>query len=130
MNAEIIETRIRAVRRELKKKGIDCLVVTRPANVTYATGFLGDDSWTVITKGGVYLVTDSRYTEQAQKECLACKIIERTDSLAKAVAKIAGKKKSVHCWTVKGLSVRPVAAYAARKWSKTFTRLPVRSATV
>ncbi len=95
MNAESIDKRIRAIRHELGKKGINCLLVTKPANVTYTTGFLGDDSWVVITKGRVYLVTDSRYTEQAQKECPTCKIIERTNSLAKAVAKIAGKQKSV-----------------------------------
>ncbi len=95
MNTEPIKRRIRAIGRELRSKAIGCLVVTKPANVTYTTGFLGEDSWAVITKGRVYLVTDSRYTEQAQKECPACKIIERTDSLAKSVVKIAGKRKSV-----------------------------------
>ena len=95
MGTEMIDKRIRAIRRQLRQKQINCLVVTKPANVTYTTGFLGDDSWALITKGRVYLVTDSRYTEQAQKECPACKIIERTDSLAGAVAKIAGKRKSV-----------------------------------
>jgi len=95
MNAETIEKRIRAIRRELGKKGINCLVVTKPANVTYTTGFLGDDSWAVITRGRVYLVTDSRYTEQAEKECPSCKIVERTDSLAGVVAKIAVKQKLV-----------------------------------
>jgi Xaa-Pro aminopeptidase len=66
MNKEQIAKRIRAVRRDLDKKKIRCLIITRPANVTYATGFLGDDSWAVIAKGRVYLLTDSRYTEQAQ----------------------------------------------------------------
>jgi len=94
MNAEIINKRVRATRREMAKMGVSFLIVTRPANVTYTTGFLGGDSWAVITKGRVYLVTDSRYTEQAQKECVSCKIVERTDTLAGAVAKIAGKRKS------------------------------------
>jgi Xaa-Pro aminopeptidase len=94
MNAEMIDKRIRAIRREMGKRGINFLIVTKPANVTYTTGFLGGDSWAVITKGRVYLVTDSRYTEQAQKECVSCKIIERTDTLAGAVAKIAGKQKT------------------------------------
>jgi len=43
--------------------------VTSPANVTYLTGFLGADSWAAIAGGRVWLLTDSRYTEQAQKEC-------------------------------------------------------------
>jgi Xaa-Pro aminopeptidase len=95
MNAEMIDKRIRAIRRQLRKKQFYGLIITKPANVTYTTGFLGDDSWTFVTEGRVYLVTDSRYTEQAQKECPACRIVERKDTLAKAVAKIIGKKKSV-----------------------------------
>jgi Xaa-Pro aminopeptidase len=94
MNARRINKRIKAIRRQMSKKSTSCLVITRPANVTYTTGFLGSDSWAVITRGGVYLVTDSRYTEQAQKECVSCKIVERTDTLASAVGKIAGKLKS------------------------------------
>ena len=47
MHIEAIKKRTRAIRRLLKKKNIDCLVVAKAANVTYATGFLGDDSWAV-----------------------------------------------------------------------------------
>jgi Xaa-Pro aminopeptidase len=100
MNKDVIKKRIKAIRRELNRKKINCLIVTKPANVTYTTGFLGDDSWAVITKGGVYLLTDSRYTEQAQKECACCRIIQRTDSLSEAVAKLLRKLKSVQAVTV------------------------------
>jgi len=114
MNRDILKKRIKAIRRELNKKKINCLIVTKPANVTYTTGFLGDDSWAVITcprgspasscedKSGVrrakarfYLITDSRYTEQALNECPHCRIIQRTDSLAKAAAKLVKELKSI-----------------------------------
>ena len=95
MNSETLNKRIRAIRRQLRKKQLNGLIITKPANVTYTTGFLGDDSWAFVTEGRIYLVTDSRYTEQAHKECPSCKIVERKDTLAKAVAKIIGKKKSV-----------------------------------
>lgn len=95
MNKEALKRRAGVIGRELKNKGIDCLIVTAPANVTYSTGFLGDDSWALIVKGRVCLVTDSRYTEQAQKECPACKIVERTGPMAEAVAKIFQKLKSM-----------------------------------
>ncbi len=100
MNREMIGKRIKAIHHQLNKKKIDCLVVTKPANVTYTTGFSGDDSWAVITKGRVYLLTDSRYIEQAQKECIGCGIIQRKDSLAEAVAKLLKKLKSVQAVTV------------------------------
>jgi Xaa-Pro aminopeptidase len=95
MNPKIIVRRIRAVRRELDKKKIRFLLVTKPANVTYITGFLGEDSWAAIAKGRVYLLTDSRYTEQAQKECPSCKIIDRAGPMAGAVANLVRKLKSV-----------------------------------
>ena len=95
MNSEIIKRRIKAVRRQLNKEKMDCLIVTRPANVTYTTGFSGDYSWAVITHGSVYLLTDSRYVEQAAKECPACRIIQRVDSLTAAVGGLVKKLKSV-----------------------------------
>jgi len=94
MNPKLIARRVRAIRRELDKKKIRFLIVTRPANVTYITGFLGDDSWAAIIKGRVYLLTDSRYTEQAQKECPRCKIIDRAGPMADAVASLVKKLKS------------------------------------
>ena len=105
--------RIKGIRRELNKKKIDCLIVTKPANVTYTTGFMGDDSWAVITKRAVYLLTDSRYTEQAQKECIGCGIIQRKDSMAEAAAKLFKKLKSVR--TVAVEKSTSVAAFEALK---------------
>ena len=100
MNDRTIKRRIKAVRRQLKKKQINCLIVTKPANVTYTTGFLGGDSWVVITARAVYLLTDSRYTEQAKNECPYCKIIQRTDSLAEAAGKLVKKLKLIQTITV------------------------------
>ncbi|MFB0553112.1 MAG: M24 family metallopeptidase [Phycisphaerae bacterium] len=100
MNRDVITKRIRAIRLELNKKKINCLIVTKPANVTYTTGFMGDDSWAAITRGNVYLLTDSRYIEQAQGECPCCAIIERPNSMSELVAKLVQKLKSVRTVTV------------------------------
>ena len=113
MDKEIKKKRIRAIRRELNNRNIDCLIVTKPANVTYTTGFLGDDSWAAITRGKVYLLTDSRYTEQARGECPDCIIVERTGLMPEAVGKLVKKLKSVQAVTVeKSLSL---AAFGALK---------------
>ncbi len=95
MDAEVIKRRVRAIRGLLSGKRISCLIVTKPANVTYVTGFMGDDSWALLTKNKVYLLTDSRYTEQARKECPSCKIVDRAGPMADAVAKLVKKLKSV-----------------------------------
>ena len=86
MDKKIIKKRIKGILHNLAEKGIKSLIVTNPANVTYTTGFMGGDSWAIIAESGVYLLTDSRYAEQAQKECVGCKIILRPDSLPLAPA--------------------------------------------
>ena len=57
------------LRKLLKKSGIRSLLVTNFANVTYLTGFTGDDSYLLITPSDEILITDPRYTEQVQGEC-------------------------------------------------------------
>jgi Xaa-Pro aminopeptidase len=122
MNKEIITRRIRAIRRELSKRNVDCLIVTKPANVTYTTGFLGDDSWTVITRNKVYFLTDSRYTEQAQVECQSCTIIERTGLMAEAVGKLIKKLKSV-----KSVAVEETISLASFKALKKQVKARIKS---
>jgi len=94
MQTQHITERERRIRQQLKKLKVDCLIITKPADVTYTTGFQGDDSWSVIAKRAIYLLTDSRYTEQAQAECVHCAIIQRTESLAEAVANLLRRLKS------------------------------------
>jgi Xaa-Pro aminopeptidase len=89
MQNKQFKARVREIRRWLSEKKIGSLVVTRPANVTYVTGFSGDDSWAVITPRLGYLLTDSRYTEQAKNECSGCRIIERKGTLAEEAGNVA-----------------------------------------
>jgi Xaa-Pro aminopeptidase len=93
MNTKNIARRIKALRTELGTRRIDALVLTKPANVTYLTGFSGEDSWAVVTGRAVYLLTDSRYTEQAQKECPLARIVERKDPIAQAGGRLIGTLK-------------------------------------
>ena len=77
--------------------GIDGLILTKPENVSYLTGFAGEDSWAIVTKTGLYLLTDSRYTEQAQKECIQTTIVQRAgkDPIAQAGGQFLRKLKSI-----------------------------------
>jgi Xaa-Pro aminopeptidase len=92
-NKIIYKNRISRIRKLLNRKQIAALLVTCPANVTYTTGFLGDDSWVVISSRTVHLLTDSRYTEQARRQCRNCRIIARKEPMAEAAAKLLRKTK-------------------------------------
>jgi Xaa-Pro aminopeptidase len=53
----------------LKARGVDALLVTTPVNVTYLTGFTGEDSYYAVTPKHGILVSDTRYEGQIQEEC-------------------------------------------------------------
>jgi Xaa-Pro aminopeptidase len=75
----------------MRANGVDLLLLTTSSSVTYVTGFMGQDSWAILTARQVFLLTDSRYSQQAKKECPAARIIERRSSLAAAAAAAAGQ---------------------------------------
>lgn len=51
------------------RAGIDALLVTDFTNVTYLTGFTGDDSYLLIRGDGETIISDPRYTTQLSEEC-------------------------------------------------------------
>jgi Xaa-Pro aminopeptidase len=95
IDGKLISNRIQTVRRLMKKKNINCLLFIKPANVSYLTGFLGHDSWTVVTAANTYLLTDSRYIEQAEKECVKCKLVLRKETLHNTLAILVKELKTV-----------------------------------
>lgn len=56
--------RLEKLRTCLKNKGIDSIVLSHPANISYITGFLTQDSYLLIHPQGNLLITDSRYTAE------------------------------------------------------------------
>ncbi len=53
----------------LAKPGADALLITNPLNVTYLTGFTGDDSFLLVRERDEVLISDGRYTTQIGEEC-------------------------------------------------------------
>jgi Xaa-Pro aminopeptidase len=57
------------LRKAFQKSGIDALLVTDFINVTYLTGFTGDDSYLLVRRDGETVLSDPRYTVQLGEEC-------------------------------------------------------------
>jgi Xaa-Pro aminopeptidase len=57
------------LRKAFKGAGIDALLVTDFTNVTYLTGFTGDDSYLLVRSDGETIISDPRYTTQLSEEC-------------------------------------------------------------
>ncbi|MBW8036078.1 MAG: aminopeptidase P family protein [Planctomycetes bacterium] len=95
MTENTLKKHVSAVAKSLKNLSLDAAVITSATNVSYLTGFSGDDSWALIIGRRTFLLTDSRYLEQALKECPACKVVQRTKGLVDEAASIIARSKSV-----------------------------------
>ena len=57
------------LRKLIKKSGAGGFLVTNFTNVTYLTGFTGDDSFLLILPDREVFLSDPRYTTQLKEEC-------------------------------------------------------------
>ncbi|HLA84708.1 MAG TPA: Xaa-Pro peptidase family protein [Thermoguttaceae bacterium] len=83
------------LRSLLRGAGADGLLVTSFTNVTYLTGFTGDDSYLLVRRDGDVLLSDPRYTTQLEEECPGLDLLIRPPgvSMLKAVAKTVRRAK-------------------------------------
>ena len=66
--------RIQAARTLLKEKGLDAAFIASPANIRYLSGFAGTDSYLYLSSKRQVILTDSRYTLQAEEEGKDCEV--------------------------------------------------------
>lgn len=79
----------------LSKAGAEALLVSSVPNVTYLTGFTGDDSLLLLTKKRALMLSDSRFSVQLEEECpgLECVIRVAGVSMASTVKKAVASSK-------------------------------------
>lgn len=87
----MIESRLAQLRELAASAGADTCLVSKPANLHYFSGFRGDDSYLVITAENCFIVTDSRYTEQAAAEAPLFTVAKQETGLLSAVAEVLKK---------------------------------------
>lgn len=75
--------RRQVLEQELKKKQVNVVIVNHPSNLYYYTGFTGGEAFLVMLisdkaeeKLESYIITDSRYYEQVEKECPDLKLVK------------------------------------------------------
>ena len=70
--------RRRKIHRLLQKNHLDGLLVTNFKNVTYLTGFTGEDSYLLLTPKQAIILSDKRYATQLEEECPDIECIVRS----------------------------------------------------
>lgn len=77
----------------LRNNNLDGVFISKNENCRYITNFTGSDSFLFLTKEQIYLITDSRYTEQAKQELTSVEIIEHKGLIANTIKKLSEKHK-------------------------------------
>lgn len=79
--------RIEKIRKQLKLLDIDALLITKPCNRKYMSGFTGSAGYILLTHNDCLLFTDFRYVSQANAEAKIYQVIQHdtkaTDTIRK-----------------------------------------------
>ncbi len=87
-----IASRQGSLRGLMRRKGVGAMLLTARPNVRYFSGFTGEDSYLLVGQRWSVLLTDSRFTEQAGKECPSIPALIRTGKMTDAIVKaLAGR---------------------------------------
>jgi Xaa-Pro aminopeptidase len=109
-----LQVRQQSLRAALAQLGLDGMLLTTPADLSYLTDFTGDDSIGLLTRdggskptgggvsgaaagngGGFWFVTDFRYKQQAKDEVGWADLHVREADMADALAKVLRRSKAV-----------------------------------
>jgi len=85
--------RLFLLREEMEAAQLDAFVVTHPPNVFYLSGFTGSAKVLVVTKAGLTLFTDSRYTAQARQEAQGARVKIVRGSLLSSAGEQLGRER-------------------------------------
>lgn len=85
---EIYGSRLRRLVAAAREAGLSHLLISNPVDVGYLTGFLGGDSYLLLSAGGgkPIILSDFRYKEELEHIGSICQIVMRTRGMGEAVA--------------------------------------------
>ncbi len=89
-------SRLKKLNEKIFSGDVEGILISKPENIFYFSGFRGDSTILFVTKNFRKLVTDGRYTEQAKLQAKNFEIVEQREGLFKKVAeevKNSGAKK-------------------------------------
>ena len=76
MNTAKKSLRITNLETKLKEKDLDGIFILNESNIRYLTGFTSADSFAIVAQKERAFITDSRYTEQAEREVSNYEIVK------------------------------------------------------
>ncbi|WP_428389233.1 M24 family metallopeptidase [Mucisphaera sp.] len=91
---DLFKPRVAALRRRLKAKQLDALLLTRAVDVRYLTGFCGEDSWVLVpmSRGRVVVISDKRFEEEIAETAPGVTAVMREGAIGPAAGGVIAKR--------------------------------------
>ena len=93
--ASLLKRRVSEVRKRLKERSLDALLVSSTVNRCYLTSWQGDaeSGFVLVTHEKNSIITDSRYTEHVSKETAGFEVVETSEGIGPTLADLLGKSR-------------------------------------
>ncbi len=105
--------RLQQLRKAMKERQLEALLITSSVNRRYITGFTGSAGYVLVTAEQAYLLTDFRYMTQAPEQATAFTVAEHAPNVADTI------KQLLADWGVGSIGFEqdqmPYSRYAAYK---------------
>lgn len=89
--------RLSKLRSLLSDQGLDAVIVSKPENRRYLSGFTGTSGFLVISQNSAKLITDFRYIEQAENQAQGFEIVRHGTNPLETVSSVLDELKSAKC---------------------------------
>lgn len=87
------KSRIDKLRKVMKDKKFDGVLLVGDPNRNYMSGFTGDESFSIITLDKAIFITDSRFTEQARQQVKDYEVVQYSNAFSEFLGKMAEELK-------------------------------------
>lgn len=74
------------LRKRLRSRNVDALLIQAERNVSWLTGFTGDSTWLLVSQDSEVLISDFRFITQLEEECPGVQTLIRSSSMKMADA--------------------------------------------
>lgn len=106
-----LNNRLDKVKSFLRDRDLDALIILKPENLTYLTGFRGTTGALVLLPDKAVLVVDPRYGEKAEKEAANVDIIVGRSVLSQVADFFSNKKTGIMGFESSGLTYAEYEEY-------------------
>lgn len=77
----------------MAEASVPALLIGHPPDVRYLTDLAIEDSWLIVTDTDIWVITDSRFEQDAARNCPAARLVIRKGSAGDALASACGDAK-------------------------------------